>query len=431
MAAGTPRAEKIGNATDIAMLAVLLVAIFWPVMPTPFMLDAATAWRYLCCAFAGIVLGAGFWRGQRLQATSFDYALAAYMLVVLATWPTSVDRLQTMRSIVRLTTQVAVFYGVRSIVSHRPAAGRLIVAATLAGVALLGWIATTYHFWAGITTRLVEFPPLEWNGRQGLSAVAAIHFALVVGIWQAARSRAVRISALVLIAGAAVELMFFYARDPWIAAIAVLGVAMVYAWRSGGIVHYAVGVAVMLVLIGALRTPYITHLARVAIGMEEGIEGGLPIRLGGWRDALVIAGRHPIAGIGLGNYAVVRAHADLPRFAMLAPGDPEVVHPHNAFLQQLAELGLFGGIAYAALWAIALSIGWRRARGNPTLAGLSLFYALVAIVVTNLGENMFLEAVAEERARYHTLAWLLLGVVIAQADGRPAAARPREVEAVV
>jgi len=353
------RVPSLGDFVDVALIALLLAAIFWPVLPTPFMIDGPTAWRYLCYAFALPVLLLALWRGRRFHATPFDYALAAYLLIVIATWPTSVDRHKTMDAMVALTAPIAVFYAIRILVSHRPAAARFILAGTLAGIALLEWIATSYHLWAGFTTRPMVFPPLEWNGRQGLSAIGVVQFGLLVGIWQTARSQVVRGCALILLVGSAAELIFFYARDPWIAAIAVLVVSLAYARRHGGIGHYVLGIAVVLALIGSVRTPYLTHLAKGALGLEEGAEGGLPIRLGAWRDALIITRRHPITGIGLGNYVDVRFYADLPRFTMIPAGQPDVVHPHNTFLQQLAELGIFGGVAYAALWAIALQLAWK------------------------------------------------------------------------
>jgi len=62
-------------------------------------------------------------------------------------------------------------------------------------------------------------------------------------------------------------------------------------------------------------------------------------------------------------------------------------HPHNVFVQQIGEVGIFGGIVYAALWATALSAGWQVTTRGMAPGGRSVFYGLIAITVANLGEN--------------------------------------------
>src|SRR4029079_10827231 len=86
------------------------------------------------------------------------------------------------------------------------------------------------------------------------------------------------------------------------------------------------------------------------------------------------------------------------------------------FLQQLAETGVAGGLAYIAVWATVLWAGWRisTSRAPRFDASLGVFYALAAIAIVNLGENVFLDAVAAERIRMHTLAWVLMAVAIAE-----------------
>jgi O-antigen ligase len=91
------------------------------------------------------------------------------------------------------------------------------------------------------------------------------------------------------------------------------------------------------------------------------------------------------------------------------------IHAHNLFLHQTGEVGLFGGIAYAAMWGFGLIAGWkeetvRPSERNPPAGG---FYALIVIVVMGFGENMFLDSVFWPRARLHSVAWILLGLIVA------------------
>lgn len=172
----------------------------------------------------------------------------------------------------------------------------------------------------------------------------------------------------------------------------------------------------------ALLTSFVSR--RWRLGSSPGPEGGLAWRLGAWTDALNVIRAHPLAGVGLGNYVAVRVTTLPASMAVVSPDQMTLLHPHNIFLQQVAEVGILGGVAYLALWATALWAGWQSSARMQTRFGpaLGVFYAFVAIAVMNMGENMFLEAVAPERVRLHTIAWILMAVVVAEWTRAP----PRE-----
>src|SRR5262249_28044722 len=151
---------------------------------TPFELEPGTAWTAICAAFAVPVLVLGWIRGHRLRLTSIDYALAAYVVCVFATWPTSLDRSRTGSAVVVLLAQIGVFYAVRQLAGKYLALGRLVVAVFVAGLALLQWLATDYHLLTGLAGRLQYYSGLDWNGRQGLASAAAILFGLLIGVCQ-------------------------------------------------------------------------------------------------------------------------------------------------------------------------------------------------------------------------------------------------------
>lgn len=395
------RAAAQSSNAGAGVFLAFLFALLRPAMPTPFGLEPAPAWTILCYAFAVPTLAFyGYRRRICWQPTNFDYLLAAYVVCVLATWPTSFNRAATGVAMVRLGAQIAVFYAVRLLVADRPGLTRVVVAALVGGIAILQWTAFDYHLRYGLSERLLDFPPLEWNGRQGLGFAGAIQFALLIGLWQRARSPLLRFASMLLIAGVVVELLFLYSRLAWIAAAAVLGVALVTTIRLGGFRRFALAVGVIIVVVGLVSTPFVLHLARVAAGWEEGMEGGPEVRLAGWIGATHVIRQHVFVGVGLGNYFPVRQSVNW--------------HPHNIFLQQIAEVGIGGGLAYIALWATVLWAGWQigTRTADTHEISTSLFYGLVAIAMVNMGENMF--DIVDERIRLHTMAWILIALVIAE-----------------
>jgi O-antigen ligase len=408
-----------------------LVVLLQPRIFNPFALEPGTAWTLVCYSFAIPVMllhrsGRSSWR-----PTFVDYVLAAYVLIVLVTWPTSLNPRATGIAVIRLAGQLAVFYAVRHLVETWSALARVVVATLIVGIAALTWTATMYHLRYGLSVRLADFPPLDWNGRQGLGFLGAIQFALLVGSWQQAQSRAVEVGTIVLIIGSVVELVFLYSRDPWVASGVVIVGALFTTIRLGGIRRFILPLGIIVAVLMTVRTPFVVHLARMAAGLEQGREGGLDVRLASWRYATTIIGQRPFAGMGLGNFvtghrAVYPVGEQFLFDERYFGAGPE--HPHNLFLQQTAETGVFGGLAYVAIWATGIWAGWViSTRRTNTVGSNSLFYGLLAVVVMNVGENMFLDGVAAERVRLHTLGWMLLACVIAEWNGlQPLEAAPRE-----
>jgi O-antigen ligase len=399
---------------NVALLVTFLSALVHPSILNPFQVEPHTAWTINCYAFGvPILMLNGFVRGVRWRPTLFDYCLLAYIALVLATWPTSFNRHSTWMSVLGLGAQLAVFGGVRLLAANQPATVRVVVAGLVGGIAMLEWTAFVTHLRIGLEARVLVFPPLEWSGREGLGLAAAIQCGLVVGVWQRTRSRVVQIAALVLILGAVVECLFMYSRVPWAALAAALVAACLVALRVGGFRRSLVAVVAIGAFVGVVGTPYMLHLARMAAGLAQGPESGLSFRLAAWLDAPKVIAKNPSRGTGLGTYMAVRPTLDIPRSARLPPEFPTPLHPHNAYLQQLAEVGVVGGAAFAMMWATALWAGWRVSTDRVLGDGINvgLFLALVALVVSNLGENMF---EGTERLRFQSMAWMAAAVLIAK-----------------
>jgi O-antigen ligase len=406
-------------------LVTFLVALVHPAILNPFQVEPHVAWTITCYAFGLPILIVNGWVRRALwRPTPFEYVMGAYVVLVLATWPTSFDRHATGVAIRGLGAQLVVFGAVRVLAASWPETPRVVVAALVGGIAMLEWTALAAHLRIGLQVRVLEFPPLEWSGREGLGLAAAIQCALLIGIWQRTRSSVVSIAAILLILAAVVECLFMYSRVPWAAMAAALIAACVYGVRMGGFRRSLFALVTIGVFVGIVGTPYMMHLARMAAGLARGPESGLSFRMAAWVDAPKVISRNPLRGTGLGTYMTVRRTIDLPPSRYHLPELPAPLHPHNAYLQQLAEVGIPGGAAYALIWATALWAGWRvstdRALGHGINVGL--FLALVAIAVSNLGENMF---EGTERLRLQSIAWIAAALITAEWDRARRLTHPR------
>ncbi len=416
-AVDSPQSDVVAfvEVANVALLVTFLIALLHPAILNPFQVEPHTAWAITCYAFGlPILIINGVVRRALWRPTPFDFLMWAYVVLVFATWPTSFDRHATGVAIRGLGAQLVVFGAVRVLAGNRPALARVVVAALVGGIAMLEWTALAVHLRVGLEVRVLQFPPLEWGGREGLGLAAAIQFGLLIGVWQRTRSYAVQIAAIVLILAAVVECLFMYSRVPWAAMAAALIAACAYGLRIGGFRRSLLALVTIGAFVGVVGTPYMIHLARMAAGLARGPESGLSFRVAAWVDAPKIISRNPLRGTGLGTYMAVRPTIDVPP-SPYHVGYPTPMHPHNAYLQQLAEVGIVGGAAYAMMWAAALWAGWRVSTDGALGHGINvgLFLALVAIAVSNLGENMF---EGTERLRLQSIAWIAAALITAEWD---------------
>ncbi|HET7670361.1 MAG TPA: O-antigen ligase family protein [Burkholderiales bacterium] len=164
--------------------------------------------------------------------------------------------------------------------------------------------------------------------------------------------------------------------------VVVLLISLVVSASRAGI---GVALAMLLVLAAAWwprsRRPLVAALVLIAatvafalVGQVEVVrkhqrnveqQNVLAYRDGIWRAALVAWQRYPLFGIGMDNYGRVKLD-DVKRWRTEA-GKPfdardysEFPHAHSVYLNTLAERGLVGALAFAAVMAAWLAALWRR-----------------------------------------------------------------------
>lgn len=105
-----------------------------------------------------------------------------------------------------------------------------------------------------------------------------------------------------------------------------------------------------------------------------------------WQAAVLLVGKHPLTGLGLGGYPA--AYGDAA--AALIDGDPGAFMPlssidfaHNDLLQFAAEGGLFTAAAFVAVVVVALSNAHRRADPLSRAVGA----AVAALFVSGLADS--------------------------------------------
>jgi O-antigen ligase len=134
--------------------------------------------------------------------------------------------------------------------------------------------------------------------------------------------------------------------------------------RGAGIAGLALAAAAVTGLTWAVAAKAVPH------GLFVSLEGQLtPHRVGLWQDALDLARRDAVLGVGPGRFGELS-----PTAAGTTPSDGK---PHSAVLQQAAEQGVVGVALLAAAFCWVLYALWRSRR--PTPVALTAGAALTAL----------------------------------------------------
>ena len=396
---------------QLGVFVALVVCLIRPgVVPDPVGVGDQLSWSLLCfCAAAPIVVYA-FADEQRLR-TPLDWFLAAFLLLVIPSWVTSVDRQQSLLAVIGLVGNVAVYYATVATLGRRAVAGPVFLAILVAGIAILELIALEFHLELTLLTRPAVYDrPEGWGGYPELGLLAAILLAILIAVAMARQRWWQHEAALVLICVTLVEVALLYSRTAWIAVVGVIVAAIAVSLRSRQVWRLAIVGAIMLAIGGVLvwQNPTVRNFAANLVGIESQVSGALASqRMDIWRRTARMIGDYPWSGVGPGNFARVYEPVYNPH---LNPDGRRGGHAHNLWLHQAAELGLPGGIAYVALWMAVLVMAWRRASGS--LLQQATFLVLIAVAVRSLGDNMFF-SLAGGSARLHTLTWMFFALASA------------------
>ncbi|WIG61387.1 MAG: hypothetical protein OJF49_004135 [Ktedonobacterales bacterium] len=363
-------------------------------------------------------------RTHRLYAAVFG-TLLLYLGVIVLSLLVASDRAATVKEIIKWA-EVVVALALGVWVLRRSAARVRIVAWAMiaAGVAeaLVGyaqWALSPGGASSAEAGRVFGTfgQPNPYAGYLNLSLPIALALAL---FGEDARERWVAGAASVLLLGSE---FFSASRGGEIGLAAALVVLLAVGLRRECVVALVggVGVAVVAIGVGTHLIPQSVVDAALRPLRLNGISLDAPVtnanfstmeRLAHWVAGLRMFRAHPLLGVGAGNYDAAYA-----QFATNLSVWPESLgHAHNYYINVAAETGALGLLAFLAASGAMLWLGWRATRATRASTGrpyggvaagdagagmgmgagvpvralaLGLFAALVALMVHNLTDNLF------------------------------------------
>jgi O-antigen ligase len=409
-----------------AAFAVIVAALPYPVFeldrytfPKELVLEiAALASALLCLASA-----------RRLTVFMVDVLLAGFLALSAVSAAFASNGWLAFRALGVSLAGAALFWCARTIA--RAGRGEALLAG-LAVAVVLGALTALTQAYGLVTTSLASLsraPGGTFGNRNFMAHLVAIGLPLLLYLALEARSRRRFLLGAAGLALAAAALVLSRSRAAWVGAgaaavfLAVEGLWMGRLWGQDQLrrrVLQLAGVAVAslalaLVLPNRLNwrsdSPYLESLTGVA-NYKEGSGRG---RLIQWGNTFQMAARHPVLGVGPGNWPVYYP-------AYMSPGDPSYDHddiiptnpwPSSDWMAMASERG-FAALGLLGLVGAAIALGaWsrvrRQARQTPALTDLAIVATLIAIAVVGAFDAVLLLPVPT------LFAWTIVGALASSA----------------
>lgn len=308
---------------------------------------------------------------HRLPLTIFRsapfYRLAAAAALLILTTALSIHSAQFAGPAIRETMKACEYLLLFAVAyaAHRldpdPELLRITIAATVLAVTLLA----LFQEWHGAPSRLLiaghALPriagPLE--GPNQLAGYLGIGVPLLAALCM---QRADRLTIVSLWAASA-TLVLTFSRAGIISTIVAVAIVVLVGARGrtkAALTTFAAGLATGFAALGGWSI--IIHSPAVFgfWGLETANPGGVGRHGELWRAAIALWRKHPLFGIGAGNF----------EFALGSAGLPGVrTHANSLYLQNLAEQGLLGIAATLVLVWQSVAVFARDARSSPFVLG--------------------------------------------------------------
>jgi O-antigen ligase len=235
-----------------------------------------------------------------------------------------------------------------------------------------------------------------------LAAVLVPAIVLCAFAFTASRGRPIRW----LYAGLAPLLLYAFAQTDSQAGIVALAVALLLAVVFAGRARPQAIVVVAAFLLCA--TVYYTFVTEPVALETIGSQSNIAARESLWRVAAQTVRDHPVGGVGAGNFVVAEPQyaaqsINLPRADLVVR--PELVH--NSYLQVIAELGIVGLLAFAAVIGGSMWLAVRGARTFESAGDWELEMLSRGFII---GTIAMLAAYFFATNQYEKQLWLLLAV---------------------
>jgi putative inorganic carbon (HCO3(-)) transporter len=144
-------------------------------------------------------------------------------------------------------------------------------------------------------------------------------------------------------------LYFTLSRSGWAGLTAAVAIA-VFLWRLWKPFRLSVGKKIGLALITvALICGVALKAGRIYQRLTETFQEAISFRMNLASTAWNMVKAHPFVGVGLNSYETVVQQFDESMISRI-----KVYPVHNLLLLELSETGMFGGIAFVALWLVTI-----------------------------------------------------------------------------
>ncbi len=197
----------------------------------------------------------------------------------------------------------------------------------------------------------------------------------------------------------ATALYLSFSRGAWLAAVAAIGIMIVFAprrmWIGLGLVVITIGLLISLSSSGLLPDAINQRFADASELFQFRDVRGLSIndvnyalieRQAHWQAALNMLTDQPWTGVGFGNYAAAYDQYRLLNWPYA------LGHAHNIYLNVAAETGLIGLAAYLIVWLSIFTVTFRtirRASGIDRALAIGLMGTWVYLSVHMLVDNLY------------------------------------------
>lgn len=220
--------------------------------------------------------------------------------------------------------------------------------------------------------------------------------------------RGVRAAAVFVVLAGAALLVATLSRGAWIS-LAVASLVVAVAGLRAGLVRR--GHVVALLALGAAGAMLIVVLyPQALLRITESDAQSSEARLVMMDQALLIIGRHPLLGVGLGGYNFA-AQTNIPEsFASVSAAFQDQLLEgvvHNGFLLMAAEMGVIGVVLFLVLSWRMLRLAFPLARWRDPVY-LAIALGLAAAIVGQMVFHLFDHFYADIR---HSMLWMFFGLL--------------------
>lgn len=354
--------------------------------------------------------------GRLWQGTALDLPVAAIILIALASWLwVAADRNLSWIAFCQLTAGVTTFWVVAQTLRTRQAVltATALLLAFGVGLALYGLAGSTW--WQAQKFLTVPATILRWRphvpevinanilGGALLPLLVIASALLLFGRQRGSRRRRWFSAAGLALAWLVMAAMLglTQSRGAWLAcAVAVILLAL---FRTRWAVLLIPLSLLILLQVGPSRAVQFVSAGQALSSWESRQEV--------WSRALYMIQDFPFTGIGIGAFG--RVAPILYPFFIGSNEEGAIAHAHNLFLQVAVDLGVFGLVAFVALFTASLFAAlrtWRltaRVDHNLAAVGVGLAAALLAVLIHGLLDSPLWAA------KTTVILWAILGLSVA------------------